>query len=137
MSRNPDLITLRNGQYNRSRRSRAVKRLDIQNLIKVGGGSNPNFLFLMNKIFFSFEVLAKQTPYRYSADAEEIIQNAHDFCKREKEDGLKKPLNQVKERASTATGVSKSMIERVMRRDNATEQKPQLTRGQSFKASLA
>ena len=30
MSRNPDLIRLRNGQYNRSRRSRAVKRLDIQ-----------------------------------------------------------------------------------------------------------
>ena len=81
--------------------------------------------------------MAKQTPYRYSADAKEIIQNTHDFCKREKEDELKISLNQVKERASTATGVSKSMIERVMRRDKATEQKPQLTRGQLFKASLA
>ena len=82
--------------------------------------------------------MAKQTPYRYSADAKEIIQNTHDFCKREKEDGLKISLNQVKERASTTTtGVSKSMIERVKRRDNATEQKPQLTRGQLFKASLA
>ena len=80
--------------------------------------------------------MAKQTPYRYSADAEEIIQNTHDFCKREKEDGLKIPLNHVKDRASTATGVSKSMKKRVMRRDNATEQKPQLTRGQLFKASL-
>ena len=29
-----------------------VKRLDIQTLIKVGGGSNPNSLFLLNKIFF-------------------------------------------------------------------------------------
>ena len=81
--------------------------------------------------------MTRQTPYRYSADAKEIIQNTHDFCKREKEDGLKISLNQVKERASTATGVSKSMIERVMRRDKATEQKSQLTRGQLFKASLA
>ena len=81
--------------------------------------------------------MAKQTQYRYSADAKEIIQNAHDFCKREKEDGLKISLNQVKERTSTATDLSKSMIERVMRRDKATEQKPQLTRGQLFKASLA
>ena len=42
----------------------------------------------------------KQTPYRYSADATEIIRNTHDFCKREKEDGLKISVNQVKERAS-------------------------------------
>ena len=41
--------------------------------------------------------MAKQTPYRYSADAKEIIQNTHHFCKREKEDGLKISLNQVKE----------------------------------------
>ena len=41
--------------------------------------------------------MAKQSPYRYSADAKEIIQNTHDFCKREKEDGLKISLNQVKE----------------------------------------
>ena len=81
--------------------------------------------------------MAKQTPYRYSADAKEIIRNTHDFCKREKEDGLKISLNQVKERASTATGLSKSTIERVMRRDKATELKPQLTRGQLFIASLS
>ena len=81
--------------------------------------------------------MAKQTPYRYSADAKEIIQNTHDFCKREKEDGLRISLNHVKERASTATGVNKSMIEQVMQRDKATEQKPQLTTGQLFKASLA
>ena len=81
--------------------------------------------------------MAKRTPYRYSADAKEIIQNTHAFCKREKEDGLKISLNQVKERASTATGGSKSIIERVMRRDKAKEQKPELTRGQLFKASLA
>ena len=80
--------------------------------------------------------MAKQAQYRYSADAKEIIRNTHDFCKREKEDELKMSLNQVKERASTATGVSKSMVERVMRRDKATEQKPQLPRGQLFKASL-
>ena len=59
-----------------SRRSRAVKRLDIQTLIKVGGGSNPTFLL----DFFSFDAITKQTPYRYSADAKEIIQNTHDFC---------------------------------------------------------
>ena len=81
--------------------------------------------------------MAKQAPYRYSTNAKEIIRNTHDFCKREKEDGLKISLNQVTERASTATGVSKSMIDMVMRRDKATEQKPQLTRGQLFKASLA
>ena len=81
--------------------------------------------------------MAKQTPYRYSADAKEVIKNTHEFCKREKEDGLKISLNQVKERASAATGVSKSMIERVMRLDKATEQKPQLTRGQLFKESVA
>ena len=45
--------------------------------------------------------MAKQTPYRYSANAKEIIRNTHDFCKREKEDGLKILLNQVKERASS------------------------------------
>ena len=83
--------------------------------------------------------MTKQAPYPYSADTKEIIKNTHDFCKREKEDGLRISLNQVKERASTATGVSKSMIERVgvKRRDKATEQKPQLTRGQLFKASVA
>ena len=42
------------------------------------------FSFFLNKIFFSSDVMAKQTPYRYSADAKEIIQNIHDFCKREK-----------------------------------------------------
>ena len=51
--------------------------------------------------------MAKQTRYRYSANAKEIIQNTHDFCKREKKDGLNISLNQVKERASIATGVSK------------------------------
>ena len=81
--------------------------------------------------------MAKQTPYRYSANAKEIIRNTHDFCKREKEDGLKISLNQMKERASTANGLSKSTIERVMRRDKATELKPQLTRGQLFIALLA
>ena len=79
--------------------------------------------------------MATPTLYRYSADAKEIIPNTHDFCKREKEDGLKISLNLVKERA--ATGVSKSTIEWVMRRDKAAEQKPQLTRGQLFKALLA
>ena len=65
-------------------------------------------LHFFNKIFFSsFDVMAKQTPYSYSAYAKEIIQNTHDFCKREKEDGLKISLNQVKERAPTATGSAK------------------------------
>ena len=87
--------------------------------------------------------MAKQTPYRYSADAKEIIRKTHDFCKREKEDGLKIfcyckiSLNQVKERTPTATGLSNSTIEREMRRDKATDLKPQLTRGQLFIASLA
>ena len=81
--------------------------------------------------------MAKQTPYRYSADAKEIIRNTHYFCKRGKEDGLKISLNQVKERAPTASGLGKSTIERVMRRDKATELKPQLTRDQLFIASLA
>ena len=58
MSHNPDLITLRNGQYNKSRRSRAVKRLYTQTLIKVGGGSNPNFYFKLD--FFSFDVMARR-----------------------------------------------------------------------------
>ena len=65
--------------------------------------------------------MAKQTPYRYSADAKEIIRNTPDFCKREKGDRLKISPNQVKERASKATGVSKSTIEWVMRQDKATE----------------
>ena len=59
--------------------------------------------------------MAKQTQYRYSAAAKEIIRNTHDFCKREEEDGLKISLNQVKEIASNATGVTKSTIEWVMR----------------------
>ena len=56
--------------------------------------------------------MAKQTPYRFSADAIEIFQNTHDFCKREKENGLKISMNQAKERALTATEVSKSMARR-------------------------
>ena len=89
MSHNPDLITLKNCQYRRSRRSRAVKRLDIQTLVKVGGGSNLNFFlsFYLIRFFFSFDAMAKQTPFRYSADAKEAIRNTHGFCKREKEDG--------------------------------------------------
>ena len=31
----------------------------------------------------SFDAMAKQTPYRYSADAKEIIRNVHNFCKQE------------------------------------------------------
>ena len=37
--------------------------------------------------------MAKQTPYRYSADAKEIFRNTHDFYKREKEDGQRKSIN--------------------------------------------
>ena len=69
-----------------------VKRLDIQTLIKVGGGSNPSFLFFLNKIFFHstswqsrHHIVTAQMPKRF--------QNTHDFCKREKEDGLKISLN--------------------------------------------
>ena len=74
--------------------------------------------------YISFNTMAKQTPYRNSADAKNIIRNVHDFCKREKEDGLKISLNQAKDRASTATGFSKSMIERILKRDKGKEQKP-------------
>ena len=76
----------------------------------------------------SFDAMAKQTPYRYSADAKEIIRNVHNFCKQEKEDGLKISLNQAKERTSTMTGVSKSTIERLMKRDKTKEEKPELPR---------
>ena len=137
MSHNPDSITLKNCQYKRSRRSRAVKPLAVQTSVKVGGCSNPNCLLFFFDFFFQFDAMAKQTPFCYSADAKESIRNIHDFYKREKEDELKILLNHVKEKASTTTGVSKSMIERVMRRDNATEQNPQLIRVQFFKASLA
>ena len=87
MSHNPDLITLKNCQYRRSRRSRVVKRLNIQTLVKVGGGSNLNFFLSFFYFFFSFDDMAKQTPFRYSEDAKEVIRNTHVFCKREKEDG--------------------------------------------------
>ena len=72
--------------------------------------------------------MAKQTPYRYSADAKDVVRNVYDFCKREKEGGLKISLNQAKERASTATGVSKSTIARILKQDNVQDQKPQLPR---------
>ena len=76
----------------------------------------------------SFDAMANQTPYRYSADALEIIRNVRNFCKQEKEDGLKISLNQAKERTSTMTGVSKSTIERLMKRDKTKEEKPELPR---------
>ena len=42
-----------------------VKRLDIQTLIKVDGGSDPNSLFFFFGIrLFSLDAMAKQTPYR-------------------------------------------------------------------------
>ena len=68
---------------------------------------------VQTNIIISFDAMAKQTPYRYSADAKDIIGNVYDFCKREKEGGLKISSNQAKEWASTATGVSKRTIELV------------------------
>ena len=62
--------------------------------------------------------MAKQTPYRYSADAKEIIRNTHDFCKWEKEGGLKISLK-VKERASINSKRSKQKNDRA---GNATRQ---------------
>ena len=59
----------------------------------------------------SFDAMAKQTPYRYSADAKEIIRNVHNFCKPEKEAGLKIFLNQAKERISTMTRVKRILTE--------------------------
>ena len=56
--------------------------------------------------------MAKQTPYSYRVDAKEIIQNTHNFCKREKEDitesGERKSINsnrsqQKYDRAGNAT----------------------------------
>ena len=76
----------------------------------------------------SFDAMAKQTTYQYSADAKEIIRIVHYFCKQEKEDRLKISLNQAKERTSTMTGVSKSTIERLMKRDKTKEEKPKLPR---------
>ena len=87
MYRNSDLITLRNGQYNRSKRSRAVKRLDIQTLIKVGGGSNPIFFFL--RFFFSFDAMAKQSPYRYSTDAKRLFKIPMTFASERRKTGLR------------------------------------------------
>ena len=109
-----------------SRRSRAVKRLDIQTLIKEGGGSNPEF--------FSFDAMAKQTPYRYSADAKEIIRNTDDFCKPEKKDGLKISLNQVKKNINSNRGRQK-----YDRAGNARRQsdRTETTAYQLFKASSA
>ena len=62
--------------------------------------------------------MAKQTPYRYSADAKEIIRNTHDFCKRKKEDGLKILLNLV-ERKSINSNRSRQNYDRA---GNATRQ---------------
>ena len=64
--------------------------------------------------------MAKQTPYRYSADVKEI--------KQEKEGGLKISLNQAMKRTSKMTGVSKSTIERLMKRDKTKEDKPEQPR---------
>ena len=72
--------------------------------------------------------MTKQTPYRYSADAKEIMRSVHNFCKQGKEDGLKISLNQSKERTSTIIGVSKSTIKRLMKRDKAKEEKTELLR---------
>ena len=49
--------------------------------------------------------MAKQTPYRYSADAKEIIRNTNDFCKREKEDGLKDRDSTAPKRGSVFIGL--------------------------------
>ena len=61
--------------------------------------------------------MAKQTPYRYSADAKEIIRKTHDICKREKEDGLKISLNQ--ERKSINSKMTQQKYDRA---GNATRQ---------------
>ena len=60
-------------------------RLDIQTLIKVGGGSNP----ILFKLDFLFDVMAKQTPYPYSADDKEIILNTLDFASGRRKTGLR------------------------------------------------
>ena len=93
MFHNLDLITLKNCQYRRSRRSQAVMRLDIQTLVKVGGGSTLNF-FLSFRFVFFFHSTPWQTPFRYSTDAKEVIRNTHCFCKRQiTESGERKSIN--------------------------------------------
>ena len=79
----------------------------------------------------SFDVMAKKTPYQYSTDAKYIIRNVYTFHIQEKEDGLKISPNQAKERTFTMTWVSKSTIERLMKRDNTKEEKPEQPRTKS------
>ena len=56
--------------------------------------------------------MTKQTPYRYSADAKEIMQNTYDFCKREEEDGLKISLNYLGEKKSINSNRSQQKYDR-------------------------
>ena len=76
-----------------------VKRLDIQTLIKVGGGSNPNFPFF-SKIFFHSKLWQSRHHIVTAQMPKRSFKIPMTFA-----DGLKISLNQVKERASTATGV--------------------------------
>ena len=62
--------------------------------------------------------MAKQTPYRYSADAKEIIRNTHAFCKREKEYGLKS-ITESGERKSINSNRTQQKYDRA---GNATRQ---------------
>ena len=97
------------------------------NLCDLHGGFSKCRVFGSNE-YISFNVMAKQTPYRYSADAKDVLRNVYDFCKREKEGGVEDISQSGNGTGFDSYRVSKSTIVRILKQDNVQDQKPQLPR---------
>ena len=87
---------------------------------------NPDFPRFYKMLFWGNFI--PRCSHDVSTTAKNIIRDVHDFCKWEKIEGLKTSLNQAKERALTATGVSRSAIERIMNQDKVNGKKQQFPR---------
>ena len=63
--------------------------------------------------------------WRYSDDAEAIIEKVYKFCMEEKKSGTKLSLNRIWDRAAALTGVSRSTAQEIVEEKKAHDEQQQ------------
>ena len=63
--------------------------------------------------------------WRYSDDAEAIIENVYKFCMEEKKSGMKLSLNRVWDRTAAVTDVSRSTAQKIVEEQDEQQQPKQ------------
>ena len=63
--------------------------------------------------------------WRYSDDAEAIIENVYKFCMEEKKSGMKLSLNHVWDRTAAVTDVSRSTAQKIVEEQDEQQQPKQ------------